>query len=289
MMIRNLPNTNYVLRGLPNINFEQFLENKRPRERYGHAIRSLSSLYLQLPDNLLFDCKRWLEIGYLDHTEKWHLKVSQAGQLKIYYEGLLKAAWLCSETHPDGINTVDFNNPVGVFWYPGYHTWDNDSIPSHGEWLIHPGGMRQVIYKLFFNHDHKINTLCFNTYGQDVNFKHIFTSSKDMEEYMFDTFGVERYSFAFCADSGTLIPHCLIQTGEVRNGLFEAVQSLKDVVKEYKFVFEDGFTINYGGKKTINFKTENDEEYLRAFITIPYFKKYKEGFFDEQNIRFEIT
>ena len=163
-------------------------------------------------------------------------------------------------------------------------------LPENGFWLVHPGGMRQVIMKLFMHPNEEIDCLLFNTHGVSANYIHEFTDEDDVKNYLNNTFGIELFSTTFCADRGTLIPHTLVQTREVRLNLFETYKSLLNVLEKYSFQFSDGYSIYHNDNtRLVKFNTEDPLKYLKCLLTVPYFTTYNERFFRKNGIEYKIT
>jgi len=282
---RLCPDHSYVLRGMPNIGWKEFQENKREKESYGHARVKISDLSLQIDPEFINNCKNWIKRGYLEKSLEWHSQWIE-GELPRNYECWLKGAWLAKEAFPHG-----FRNPIGVFWYPAYNVWDDNKIPGRGFWLVHPGGMRQVIMAAFMNPITKVDALLFNTCGKEAAWIQKFSTTEQMSQYLKNVFNIDSYSITFCADRGTFIPHTLIQTKLVRTNLYETVQNLRNVLKTYRFIFEDGYEISSAtSTRTIHFTEKGDPmNYLRCMLVVPYFDKYPASFFRKHEIDYVET
>jgi len=122
-------------------------------------------------------------------------------------------------------NKNSFNIPLTVHWNPYFKKWD-----------IHPGLGRQVVVDLFETKKN-LDCIAFNTNGIDVNFKKIFYSYKELEDY-YKNFKVQIY---ISPNYGTFIPHVHVDAEKtfMRKFFEKSYKSVYNVVKNYDIICDD--------------------------------------------------
>ena len=122
-------------------------------------------------------------------------------------------------------NKNSFNIPLTVHWNPYFKKWD-----------IHPGLGRQVVVDLFETKKN-LDCIAFNTNGINVNFKKIFYSYKELEDY-YKNFKVQIY---ISPNYGTFIPHVHVDAEKtfMRKFFEKSYRSVYNVVKNYDIICDD--------------------------------------------------
>ena len=116
----------------------------------------------------------------------------------VAIENISKLAWLCDEFLD---NHKKYDNPLCAHYDPRQQ--DN---------IVHPGGMRKVLLKLYCDPSHNVETYYFNTGGfydpDTMGDLRIVTESEAQElHFNNDNLGIRG---CLVADHGTLIPHLMV-------------------------------------------------------------------------------
>jgi len=178
-------------------------------------------------------------------------------------ENYVKLVWLAREyIQADYI----FKNPIGAIYNPPKQIWE-----------IHPGGSRQIVYKLFG--PDTILALAFNTKGKSCQFKKTFSSEEELNEYFPNT-GI---FLVVCAEWGSLIPHVHFDQGRLTNS----------VRKESKRIIDFWQTTNVQGNvpdwvlknnnknksKTLKLNLKNPDDFeniLKGLVLLPNYDYYND-------------
>lgn len=172
-----------------------FFKHKHPYEDLGLAYIDKTDINFQ-QDTLLMDVKNFFCKGVFTENldgivkENIHAQIpnDKINNYRKNIEAYVKLAWLTHEYLNSGCNFV---NPVGAIF-----------DPIQKKWEIHPGGSRQLVYKMFGKRN-KIFSLAFNTGGKKIDFIKKFHNRDELRQYFSD----RHIYFVVCAEWGTLIPH----------------------------------------------------------------------------------
>lgn len=180
---------------LPNndIDLDRFFAATIPRGEY-LGIAKLSNDEIALPSTYhgLHYIRNFFNWGvYQPPAIKCDISVDEYSTPEVQQwqhgiETYCKYAWLAKEY----LENSGFNDLLGAHWNP-----------SEGKYIIHPGGSRQVIHKLFGPAE--ATFLLFNTTGVHVDWIKRYTS----KEQFFEDYDKDTTYAVFCNEHGTLIPH----------------------------------------------------------------------------------
>lgn len=126
-------------------------------------------------------------------------------------ENVAKLTWLCEEFLD---NDMKFDNPLCTHY-----------DPRHNDNIIHPGGMRKVLLKLYCGPDYAVDTYYFNTggfYDPDTmsNLEIISESEATRLHFTHDSDDPNYISAirgCLVADHGTMIPHLMVGSTTILN------------------------------------------------------------------------
>jgi hypothetical protein len=263
------------LRTLPDFTWEDWLKFKDPSENWGladFAVRDVS-----------FDCD--VE-GLITSFEYWFTnyacKPKSFFSTKLigcdtqyfpeHFEIPLKLIWLTRAYF-----TVGYKYPLGLFWFPLEE--END------RWVIHPGGGRQKVLKMFCSEDDRVEFLTFNTGGKRISFKELFVKKDKFDKWTKDILQAD-YMINWVAEKGTVIPHCLFESGQNNEHCKEPCERLIEILHKYN-ISVNGETVSSLGNTPMNITTDgSDESKLRAYMLLPFFELYNESILSKHQIQF---
>lgn len=262
------------LRTLPNFTWEDWLKFKDPSEKWGlseFAVKDVS-----------FDCnvaelitsfEHWF-INYACKSKSFYsnkLIGCDTHNFPEHFEIPLKLAWLTRVYF-----TVGYKYPMGLFWFPR---------ESNERWIIHPGGGRQKVLKMFSSEDDKVEFLTFNTDGKRISFKEIFTDNDKFDKWTKDILQAD-YMINWVAEKGTVIPHCLFESHQNNEHCKEPCERLLEILHKYH-ISVNGETVSPLGNAPMNITTDGSiESKLRAYMLLPFFELYDESILAKYQIQF---
>lgn len=174
----------------------------------------------------------------------------------------------------------DFEMYLKLVWLTEMYLSNNMKYPMGAHWnprsnfvIVHPGGSRNVIYRLF--HSGSIEVIFFNTNG--VNFdwttKDAIVTVEDLEKKY-----NQQIEFVVTSDHGTLIPHLHFDPRSIDQNIVNYHKSINELLNNEIYVnysFDEKFSKipvsnNSEAKIRIYFKTSPTlEDQFRAIILFP--------------------
>ena len=148
----------------------------------------------------------------------------------ISIENIAKLTWLCEEFLD---SDKQFDNPLCAHY-----------DPRHNDNIIHPGGMRKSLLKLYCDKDYAVDTYYFNTGGfydpdtmQDLR---IVTEAEAVELHFTkdhdpDQNGPARLRGCLVADHGTMIPHLMVGSKNILSRQDEFLERVLTTVQNPDF------------------------------------------------------
>lgn len=123
-------------------------------------------------------------------------------------ENIAKLTWLCEEFLDSDLK---FNNPLCAHY-----------DPRHNDNIIHPGGMRKALLKLYLGKSDPVDTYYFNTGGfwdPDTMSNLEIISERDAYDLHFSDDQGYNPGIRGClvADHGTMIPHLMVGSRDILN------------------------------------------------------------------------
>ena len=262
------------LRTLPDFTWEDWLKFKDPSEKWGlsdFAVKDVS-----------FDCnvaelitsfEHWF-INYACKSNSFYsnkLIGCDTHNFPEHFEIPLKLAWLTRVYF-----TVGYKYTMGLFWFP---------LEENDRWVIHPGGGRQKVLKMFCSGDDRVEFLTFNTGGKRISFKELFVKKHKFDKWTKDILQAD-YMINWVAEKGTVIPHCLFESGQNNEHCKEPCERLIEILHKYN-ISVNGETVSSLGNTPMNITTDgSDESKLRAYMLLPFFELYNESILSKHQIQF---
>lgn len=288
---------NYDLRPLPNISWSQFFDSKRDNENFGFARHRVCDFSIQCDKNgqdWLENIQYWFDT-FTHKSAEWHKELlDQKTSINFppLYEFYLKVSWLSKIFITEG-----FKYPLGAFWHPRYNNVDDvrkDKNTAQGDLIIHPGGGRQVVVKIFSNYNDRLDCLAFGTAGKRLNFVQTFNTSEEFKKFTIKKYGTLP-SPVFVASKGTLIPHPLFGTpgkSTLNNNLFDkSYVQLMEVLKRYNIQSNfDSVKIPCSGSDklviTVDDPTDNFNV-LKALLLLPFYNDIPTHILQQHGVSYE--
>lgn len=259
------PSTPYVCTPIPysETHYDLWKTYKRPDEDlYLVDIPKNSLLYLT-DEPIIDSILRYLTSGIYFFVGDL-VKRNSTPNWQTDFESYLKYVWL-AESYFN--NSMKF--PIGSHWNPRL-----------GTNVIHPGGARNVIYRLF--HSGPVRTVYFNTSGK--MFPWLQKSNKTSLEQLEDIYKIKPI-FVLTADHGTLIPHIHFNPESIDVNILIYNTRIKNILKNKIYIshplhqklnkLEMYFTNDINSDVKITFKNlPSIEDQIKALILFPInFKK----------------
>lgn len=140
-----------------------------------------------------------------DIVETYH------GVYRPSLENFIKLLWLTDEFFNNNLK-----NPIGSYYDP------ENKIN-----IIHPGGSRQKVLKLF--HQGPVDAIYFNTGGQQFDFLH------DLNKISIYEFLDFKYAIAITPHHGSLIPHIHIDQTSISPGVIKWQNHVRSLLSDSNF------------------------------------------------------
>ena len=182
----------FSLRPLPNFTWEDWLKFKDPSEKWGLAEFAVKdvSFDLKVPQ-LITSFEHWFTNYACEPKSFYSNKLigSSTENFPEHFELPLKLAWLTR-----AYLTVGFKYPMGIFWFPR---------ETKERWVIHPGGGRQKVLKMFSSEEDIVEFITFNTGGKRISFKEEFVEKDKFDKWTKDILQAD-YALNWVAEKGTI-------------------------------------------------------------------------------------
>lgn len=259
------------LRTLPNFTWEDWLKFKDPSEKWGLADFAVKEVSFDCNVEQLITSFQYWFANYANQNHSDKLVGCDTKDLPEHFEIPLKLAWLTRVYF-----TVGYKYPMGLFWFPREST---------ERWIIHPGGGRQKVLKMFCSENDRIEFLTFNTGGKRVSFKELFMNKDKFDTWARDTLQAD-YMLNWVAEKGTIIPHCLFESSKNNEHCQESCERLLKILNKY-FISVNGETVSSLGSTPLNITTDGSiESKLRAYMLLPFFEIYDESILTKYEIKY---
>lgn len=230
------------------LTIDDFFNKKSLKQNIGIASIPKQDIYLDFtinsddnPVSRFFRVGKFIDIDYIDK-----LYLDQYSNFGLpYLESIPKLAWLLEEY----VKLGKFKNPVGLLY--------NTRIKK---FEIHPGQSRKYILHADNSTDY-VDALVYSTEEYDVEFKKIFYSKEDIENYFKDC-NLEYFVKVF---DNNLIPEIHLDAGTIRDKVYPYIKRAINTFRKYE-ILADFDLSQYGFKSvsSINYldiKTNNSTNY----------------------------
>jgi len=262
------------LRTLPNFTWEDWLKFKDPSEKWGLADFAVKEVSFDCDVEKLITSFEYWFANYACKPKSFYSDKFVGCDTKDFpehFEIPLKLAWLTRVYF-----TVGYKYPMGLFWFPR---------EANERWIIHPGGGRQKVLKMFCSEDDRIEFLTFNTGGKRISFKEIFTKKDRFDTWARDILQAD-YMLNWVAEKGTIIPHCLFNSSQNNEHCRESCERLVEILNKYN-ISVNGEIVSSLGSTPLNIITDGSiESKLRAYMLLPFFEIYDESILTKYEIEY---
>jgi len=241
---------------------ELFFKNKRPHEKFGIATFNKKVLSVSFPvvqDTIEHFIPIWFKVG-INETRDLH-KTGWNEDRSFYPKFVLLANVYLK-------NNKMFEDLMNINYNPDYNNWE-----------VHPGSGRKVVHSLFG--PDTIDCITFDSTGQaDIEFKVLFNSNQELQDYCLSHYGKEAYMPIRKAHD-TYIPQIYFDGTRYNNDLEILYRDLQLFWKTHTLkhnvpLFQNELNHHITGGKTVNIEINDINDIMsfgKAMILAPKLTK----------------